>query len=467
MSRVAPKLRRALELLRLSYRLSFSAAEVNSLLLVGFTNVWTLLPHALGQIPINIPGPTHGRLVDIHICHCSLPTGLGNLLGPKVRRLRLWDCWPIHKAAEPIRSLLEGLRSLPLESLVWCDEPHASEQQSDTDKHAPSQLLDTLTGRGLRQLGLSLRDARHQDQPTNAEELAANEQVWLHLASSLDALVFLGTSHGTDTGGYPAVEIYGALTNALASASFVCLQELQMGVDKMSIVLEGLTLEGVSGLAALGMVCPQLMSVGAIECSWRNPSLHFESLQMVSTSADAPVSPLRHLTSLRLYINSPSGCPNSLDDEWGCASADSDPNAACAMSHAVHNTIYRLPSVRRVFIEWYDEQHVPLDKLARVLAPLGWGGQLRECHLLRVNSDCGGMALPASAFLLGGQDNDTAVDEARASAYLQAYFQGLHVSVRYHGKQTRNGEDAPDWIVEDAVGMSSICCRLAVPYGGH
>lgn len=226
---------------------------------------------------------------------------------------------------------------------MWgCDEPHASEQQSDTDKHAPSQLLDTLTGRGLRQLGLSLRDARHQDQPTNAEELAANEQVWLHLASSLDALVFLGTSHGTDTGGYPAVEIYGALTNALASASFVCLQErrllqrllgasraprrlvfpstpcsrrastllwqeLQMGVDKMSIVLEGLTLEGVSGLAALGIVCPQLMSVGAIECSWRNPSLHFESLQMVSSSADAPVSPLRHLTSLRLYINSPSG----------------------------------------------------------------------------------------------------------------------------------------------------------------
>jgi hypothetical protein len=82
MSRVAPKLRRALELLRLSYRLSFSAAEVNSLLLVGFTNVWTLLPHALGQIPINIPGPTHGRLVDIHICHCSLPTGTRNLPPP-------------------------------------------------------------------------------------------------------------------------------------------------------------------------------------------------------------------------------------------------------------------------------------------------------------------------------------------------------------------------------------------------
>ena len=286
-----------------------------------------------------------------------------------------------------------------------------------------------------------------------------------------------------------------------------------MATDRMAIVLDFL-----GGLLPLATACPHLRSLGAIECSWTNPSLYFDPLPVtfaaqpasgaaadgapdgaagmetcateggaaadgaanelgtvdVATAEDScgwsgnqrALTPLSELLCLRLYINSPSGCPNGLDTEWGCASAD-DPSLACALSYAVHNVLYRLPSVQRLHIEWYEEHSLDVRKLARVLYPLAAMAcsSVREIHLLRFNSDCG-LITKSPDDEAGEADGggERELEEAEASSALQALLPTLRISVCYHGQQTRNGKDAPDWLAGDSAGICTATRGLAYVY---
>lgn len=182
MPSVAAKLQRAVDTLLLAYRRSFSAARLRSLRFVGYHNLWTLLPPAIERIPVCVlaafpPLSSTEQLLDVHLCHCSLPTGLGELLGPSVRELRIWDCWPIHRSADAVHSLLEGLRAKSgLETLVWgCDEP-LERHASDVDMNPPASLVEVLPAGRLRRLGLSLRDGHEERQP-DPQRLADLSQV--------------------------------------------------------------------------------------------------------------------------------------------------------------------------------------------------------------------------------------------------------------------------------------------------
>ena len=138
--RVAQKLEQCVELLQLAYCRSFCELALQSLRLSGYTALWTFLPalvaaihacspHAPGLCELDRSQLRPGRLLDVHLCHCALPTGLGTLL-PGTRHLRLWDCWPIHRGEVAVRELLDGLGGLDLATFCWACDAHPREQSA-------------------------------------------------------------------------------------------------------------------------------------------------------------------------------------------------------------------------------------------------------------------------------------------------------------------------------------------------
>ena len=118
--------------------------------------------------------------------------------------------------------------------------------------------------------------------PPSTAELFA---FWDSLGEGLEELLLL------DRDLTPSDELASTLTLALHSWS--SLRVLQLGIEALSQLSYALPLPQL--LVAL----PLLESLGQVDCSWRDPSWFFDALGG---------APMRALTCLYLYINSP-GAP--------------------------------------------------------------------------------------------------------------------------------------------------------------
>lgn len=163
LAEVGGKLKGATELLLLAYRHSVSKVAVRSLQLRRHTRVSELIP----GLSFHIAASTMSTLLELSLCQCMLPVRLGMLIR-NVRSLKLWECPLEDNSDEARQQLVDGLASVPLETLVWAGRRH----------RAPLELLETPLHSSLRSLAASVDQLGWEELQPNAAPAEGAATLW-------------------------------------------------------------------------------------------------------------------------------------------------------------------------------------------------------------------------------------------------------------------------------------------------
>ena len=425
---------------------------------------------------------------------------------PPRQRLRLWNCRASHPSQ--VAPLALGLASLRLDTFVWASD--------DEDAAAPSALLDAEGWHGARRLGLwlasssssppsSYEGADGLEEPNvEDEEVEGWCRAWRRASAAVEELAVRCAAPRAS----PSPSMAAALRRALLCGSVdLAAEESGVGVGDASGAGAGTTGAGVGmgwralrtlqmdptllsslvrsfgGAAALLAALPALTTLGCVDVPWQQPSSFFETLPVSAVAAQGAAQEEEatataaaaaavagcacQLTTLFVCVNSP-GAPASTEPhahDWLCLSQDGltqmDPQGlwgpahACALSHVVHQALWRMPRLERLLVAWYDEDDLPVHALARVLAPLGWwaAAPLSELFVLRASRNCGGISDGdgggGGAEGGGGEDGAAQrLSDESAACVLQAALPRLRVCVRHEAAQTAPGLEDNDWLLE-------------------
>jgi len=265
--------------------------------------------------------------------------------------------------------------------------------------------------------------------PPSAAELSS---FWSGLGEGLEELILLDRE--------PSTELVSTL--AVALPSWVSLRVLQLGTDALSQLSYALPLPQLLGNL------PVLESLGQIDCSWQDTCWFFDAL------GDAP---MRALTSLYLYVNSPGAPPTGAETSSWCG--------GCALSEVSTRVAAAFPSVERLFVEWYDEDAITASQMGGALRGLSRLNALESVHLLRSSDNCGALGAEKKRGgaeerrrLLPSLSKHAAVSIDEQAAF-EAALPGVVVRVYHEGIQTAH-RHRYEWLLEDSVRMSTACAGL-------
>ena len=524
LSRFGTQLERALDLAHLAWRRSAARIGVHSLCMQRHAELSCVLPPVLFHIegisllrsPDSGPGcPPHLRasaLQDLTLCHCLVPAKLGGILAlTSVTCLRLYGCvvddapeggeshgrrrkrrrrpQPPEEgggsgAASALRTLADGLAALPLTTLVWVGERLAS---------VPIELLSAARARPLERLVLSIDCLKLGDAPSEmvadvAPDGDLEDTCWDRLVGAsarrdggeasasavggsnlaLRDLVLLGAPDDEAApAGYPLDSLFSY------TLQVAVLRFCQTCETLVRLYLEpGLFKEMFKG-SRVHSLPPTLTSLGAVDCSWLDPTWFPKSLE----SAFGNPHLLPNLTHLYVYVNSPGATRTHPEPsaaaipEAGVVELALGPGVqynfepGCALDAFLEPLGERLPSLAVLVIEWYEEDEI----CPRGLRGLGDAlGRLRSCRSLEAVHLCrGSEACPP---LVAAGPAGTAASAGAAEEQLRLALPGVRVCV--HNEHPRGpslkaeqyAELGPRWVLDDALHMlDDSCSRGLLP----
>ena len=412
--RQGQRLARAVDTALLAHRSAVASVRVASIRLEDFKDeLSSLLPELLKQVAsiADLAAPwVHSSVVcDVHLVRCIIPPDVLEIFN-HMQRLRIFDCQ--FKHTPQMDAFMSLLDTMPLQELCW----GIWNTQPSSRHAAVAERLALHLPRGLKRLVLT--------KPVWPPPL----EVWARVAPTLQELVL------TDID----VDIENVVD---ALPGFVRLHTLQL---PLAFMLPGPVQE------LLGSLPSSLTSLGKLSCAWQD-------LDPVSW-LDALPADLR-LRTLSIFVEDPGSASHhpaqSVAGQWDGESLVH----ACALERISHGLATRMPSLTRLFIEYFDEgsmydslanrlSGIPLEQLAQALEPLKQGlpPSGREVHLLRSTCHC---------VLVADGDGRTAslLGAEEASRALCDLLAPLRLTVHYEGSNTESCLGAPDWLLEDDVGL--------------
>lgn len=412
--RLGQRLARAVDTAMLAHRSATSSVRVASIRLEDFKDeLPSLLPELLKQIAsvadLAAPWVSSSVVCDVHMVRCTIPADVLDIVN-HVQRLRIFDCQ--FKHTPQMDAFMSLLDTTPLQELCW-----GIWNTTPSSRHAAvAERLALHLPRGLKRLVLT--------KPVWPAPL----EVWARVAPTLQELVLSDID----------VDIENVVE---ALPSLVRLRTLQL---PLAFMLP----EPVQQL--LGSLPSSLTSLGKLSCAWQDldPVIWLDALP-----ADL------RLRTLSIFVEDPGSASHhpaqSVAGQW-----DGDSLAhACALERISHGLATRMPTLARIFIEYFDEgsmydslanrlSGMPLEQLAQALEPLkrGLPPSGREVHLLRSTCHC---------VLIADGDGRTAslLGAEEASRALCDLLKPLRLTVHYEGSATESCLGAPDWLLEDDVGL--------------
>lgn len=484
----AQALRNGLDMLHRAFRMSAAQVGVHSLRLQRhkaleplLRGLLVLIEHTLG--PERPPHVCSTELVEVTLCQCRVPANLGTLLS-RVASLRLYSCVvdPGEGAA-----LADNLAEAGHETFCWVGERAGS---------VPVELLLAPRERPPKKLALSLGETM---------QLAAlSEGAWPELSSvwqtlcgtGLEQLVLVGTleDHPSQDdelikGLADQLPLWSSLTTLFLDSTLFTMLASSPGsgdpahpIDQPIGSSNSWQFEVERFLRALP---PGLESLGTVDCLWSSPTWFFDALKAVvggdEMSGDGAAGswheevlavrrqrPLGRLTKLAVYINSPGSTlvPGRAEDQGEQEPGEQEPgfqgypNAVgdfgarcdfedgCALHAVCCHARGLLPSLQTLLIDWYDEDPMLPEGLARALEPLGGIPDLRAVHFCQQSINSAELHTDASFPY-----------KLRAAAELPGVRICVHEDLSDREKRG-DRSDVPageipggSWLLHDSVGM--------------